>query len=69
LRKKNPKVEAKIAELKIKNKRRSNGEVEGREAIKRQKRIEAREAALACPEPYGTMKTLREIRKETMKNN
>jgi hypothetical protein len=69
VRKKNPKVEAKIAELKIKNKRKSNGEVEGRDAIKRQKRIEAREAALACPEPYDTMKTLREIRKETMKNN
>jgi hypothetical protein len=69
VRKKNPKVEAKIAELKIKNKRKSNGEVEGRKAIKRQKRIEAREAALACLAPYGTMKTLREIRKETMKNN
>jgi hypothetical protein len=69
VRKKNPKVKGKIAELKIKNKQKSNGEVEGREAAKRQKRIETREAALACPAPYGTMKTLREIRKETMKNN
>jgi hypothetical protein len=69
VRKNKPKVEAKIAELKIKDKRKSNGEVEGREAVKRQKRIEAREAALACPAPYGTMKTLREICKETMKNN
>jgi hypothetical protein len=62
-------VEAKIAQLVDKNKRKSSGETEVRQAAKRQKRIEAREAALACPAPNGMMKTLRQIREEIMKKD
>ncbi len=69
VKKKNPKVEAKIGWLVDKNKRKSSGDTEARQAAKRQKRIEAREVALACPAPDGTMKTLRQIRKERMKND
>ncbi len=62
-------MEAKIAQLVDKNKRKPSGETEARQAAKRQKRIEAREAALACPAPNGTMKTLRQIWEEIMKKD
>ena len=57
VKKKNPKVEAKIEQLVDKNKRKPLWDTEARQAAKRQKRIEARETALACPAPNGTMTT------------
>ncbi len=69
VKRKNPKVEAKIAQLVDMNKRKPSGETKAPQAAKRQKRIEAREAALACPAPDGMMKTLRQIRKEIMKKD
>jgi hypothetical protein len=70
VKRKNPKVEAKIAQLVDKNKRKSSGETEARQAAKRTKAsCEAREAALACPAPNGTMKTLRQIQEEIMKKD
>ena len=65
VRKKNPKVEAKIAQLIDKNKRKSSGDTKARQVAKHQKRIEVREVALAClPAPNRTMKTLRQYGKK-----
>jgi hypothetical protein len=63
-RKKNPVVQEKIEQLREKNKRNTSGDAEARQIAKRQKRIDAREEALASPVPEGKMKTLRRIRSE-----
>jgi hypothetical protein len=68
VRKKNPKVEAKIAGMVEKTKRQSSGDAEARRAGKHQKRVDAREEALSCPAPVGTMMTLRKRRTEMMRN-
>jgi hypothetical protein len=67
VRKKNPKVEAKIEEMLEKNKRHGSGDAEARRALKHQKRVDNREAALSCPAPEGKMKTMRERREGIMK--
>jgi hypothetical protein len=59
---KDEKVQAKIIEMKRKQKR---GHAEGtiaRQTAKRQRRLDAREEVLASPAPAGRMTTLRERR-------
>jgi hypothetical protein len=67
VRKKNPKVEAKIEEILEKNKCQGSGDAEAQRAVKHKKQVDNQEAALSCPAPQGKMKTLRQRREEIMK--
>ena len=70
VRKKNPIVEAKIEEMMEKTKRQATGDADEQQAVKHQKQLDNRQAALNAPAPEGKMKTMRERRaKEMMKLN